>query len=192
MFKKIAIGLLLIIASTQSFSQLKVSNKGSHKIDVSIGYYSSALLKMCWVTEGWYRIEVGETATILTKPLNQKYYYVYGKVEGCDAEYSGSTALVVDIVSAFSIDNPDQAATLQSSANYHSRKFLQIDVEDKTDYTITLGQSNCMLNGKREGEWAIYFDRDWEQTSIMEDASYFRKIRYQDGLPMGIVRDYYM
>jgi hypothetical protein len=54
-----------------------------------------------------------------------------------------------------------------------------------------LTQANCTFNGKREGEWIIYYDRDWEQTPFVEDASYFRKIRYQNGVPQGIVRDFY-
>jgi len=41
------------------------------------------------------------------------------------------------------------------------------------------------------GDWLVYLDRDKEEVTKPEQANYVRRISYQQGVPTGLVRDYY-
>ncbi|MBX3100998.1 MAG: hypothetical protein KF690_00660 [Bacteroidetes bacterium] len=47
-------------------------------------------------------------------------------------------------------------------------------------------------NGLAHGDWVVLFDRDWEPAYRVEDVSYYRKVSFNNGVPVGIVRDYYL
>lgn len=46
-------------------------------------------------------------------------------------------------------------------------------------------------NGYRQGEWSIYFDLKWRETSNELLAAYYRLITYEDDIPTGLVSDFY-
>jgi CHAT domain-containing protein len=46
-------------------------------------------------------------------------------------------------------------------------------------------------SNRRNGEWAIYFDGNWEEIASRELSVYYRLITYRDDLPQGLVTDHY-
>lgn len=50
---------------------------------------------------------------------------------------------------------------------------------------------NQIKDGKREGEWTIWMDKNWKPTSIRDSVFYYRDIKYTGGKPTGIVKDHY-
>ncbi len=46
-------------------------------------------------------------------------------------------------------------------------------------------------HNKRQGEWIILFDSDWERTLDSNKYSFYRQINFKDDLPIGLVTDYY-
>ena len=45
--------------------------------------------------------------------------------------------------------------------------------------------------GKRQGEWVIYYDADWEEITDTSFVEFYRKISYVNDKPEGLVKDYY-
>lgn len=45
--------------------------------------------------------------------------------------------------------------------------------------------------GKRQGEWVIYYDSDWEEIEDSSNEEFYRKISYENDKPKGLVKDYY-
>ena len=45
--------------------------------------------------------------------------------------------------------------------------------------------------GKRQGDWVIYYDLDWEEISDTSIVEFYRKISYINDKPKGLVTDYY-
>lgn len=51
---------------------------------------------------------------------------------------------------------------------------------------------NTVVDGKKEGQWVIWFTKDWSPTQVKDSVAYFRKISYKNGVPDGKVFDYYL
>lgn len=51
---------------------------------------------------------------------------------------------------------------------------------------------NQVINGQRNGQWTVLFDKDWKELSNSANASYYRLIQYQNGKPSGTARDYHL
>lgn len=62
---------------------------------------------------------------------------------------------------------------------------------------FAIGQSippqypNKMVDGKKEGEWVVWFDAKWDKTDVMDSVVYYRKIIYKKGKPDGMVNDFF-
>ena len=50
---------------------------------------------------------------------------------------------------------------------------------------------NKFKNGKRDGKWIIWFDKNWYPTDNSNNTSFYREITFQNGQPVGKVIDYY-
>ncbi len=47
-------------------------------------------------------------------------------------------------------------------------------------------------NGNKQGLWITFMDNRFKSLDSMEDAFYYRNAEYDDGVPQGFVRDYFM
>ena len=46
--------------------------------------------------------------------------------------------------------------------------------------------------GRRQGDWVVYYDEDWEEIVDASNAEFYRKISYENDKPQGLVTDYYL
>ena len=46
-------------------------------------------------------------------------------------------------------------------------------------------------NGSKQGEWVIYFDENWEETSDTSSVAFYRVLTYQNGKVKGTMVDFY-
>ena len=46
--------------------------------------------------------------------------------------------------------------------------------------------------GRKTGTWTILFDQDFAPTDNLDSVEYYRIISYKNGLPDGLVNDYYI
>jgi len=44
---------------------------------------------------------------------------------------------------------------------------------------------------RRQGQWTVWFDLNWRETTIKDSVEYYRQITYKNDTPQGIVRDYF-
>ena len=51
---------------------------------------------------------------------------------------------------------------------------------------------NQKKHGEKIGKWFEYFDKNWNPVETAPNASYYRLIEYNNGIPIGMVRDYYL
>ncbi|MCZ8353350.1 MAG: CHAT domain-containing protein [Cyclobacteriaceae bacterium] len=50
---------------------------------------------------------------------------------------------------------------------------------------------NKTENGLRQGNWAIWYDKDWNETKNKDSVAFYRLIEYKDDIPVGLTSDYY-
>jgi len=46
-------------------------------------------------------------------------------------------------------------------------------------------------DGKRQGKWTIWYDKDWKIINDEKGVEFFRIITYKDDKPVGLVKDHY-
>ncbi len=46
-------------------------------------------------------------------------------------------------------------------------------------------------NNKKQGDWVIWYNSQWEPTDILDSVMYYRKISFKNGVSHGITTDYY-
>ena len=56
---------------------------------------------------------------------------------------------------------------------------------------LFLAPNQVDANSKRQGEWVICYDSDWEEISDTLNAKFYRVISYENNQPKGLVTDYY-
>ncbi len=70
--------------------------------------------------------------------------------------------------------------------------FLLIGTSFLFGQNIPSLQPNKSIESIKEGEWVIWYTKNWQQTDNRDSVAYYRKIKYKNGQPDGIVRDYFL
>jgi len=64
-----------------------------------------------------------------------------------------------------------------------------------TFITFLLGFTSCQENsykdGKKHGKWVEYLDESWSKEVSKDSSTYYRVIKYNNGYPEGLVKDYF-
>ena len=47
-------------------------------------------------------------------------------------------------------------------------------------------------NGRKEGRWTILFNGSWKESQNPDSIRFYRRISFLDGVPVGVVKDYYL
>lgn len=153
-FKKIAL-LLAVLAFASLlplsvFAQLGFKNSAPHAIWVAIAYYNGSQ----WVSEGWYKVEPGETSTVISSRLEYKNYYYYA--EGKDKEHmtwQGEHSFLVHPNDRFTIGSADK---ISNSRGYSTYKFLKISLPTALKHTHELTANNRCTSGDCENGFGTY------------------------------------
>ncbi|MBB6609689.1 DUF1036 domain-containing protein [Pontibacter sp. Tf4] len=190
--------LLLIFLACSLFAirpvsaQLKVINPSNQTVSIAIGFYHEKGLFKGWHTQGWINIAAHDSATLLPEGIASGQFYYFGKLAGCDQLFQGQYAMQIQPTEAFSIANAATDSPITLSKGLQKVGFVKVDVpEGKRQYTLQLPLVNCTQNGVRQGAWTVYLDRDKEEVQQQQDAAFIRNVTYQNGKPIGLVRDYY-
>jgi len=184
--------LFLSLVILPCSAQLKIVNPSDNTISLSIGHYIDKGLFKGWNTLGWINIAPHDSTTLLPNGIVGNMFYYHGRVIGCDQEYQGQYSLFVHPTDAFKVANAGSDAPLTVNKGITKVLFAKVDLPvGSVQYRFVLPKMNCTQAGKRHGTWTIYLDRDKEETFKPEDASFVRSINYLNGVPSGMVRDYY-
>lgn len=93
-----------------------------------------------WISEGWWQIQPGQCARVLSKPLTQRFYFYYARalaLPGKDGKppmvWSGKYSFCTDS-KAFKIEGDSKC----EERGYRKQGFQDIDVGPRQkDYTLT-------------------------------------------------------
>jgi hypothetical protein len=93
---------------------------------------------------------------------------------------------------AFSVANAGSAAPITLNKGVQQAGFVKVDLPaGQRTFRYRLPTVNCTQQGRRVGDWLVYLDRDKEEVTKPEQATYVRRLSYQQGAPTGLVRDFY-
>ena len=184
--------LLALLFTNRCWAQLTIINPSDHAVSLALGFYVEKGLFTGWNTKGWMSIAPHDSATMLPTGIAGNGFYYFGRIAGCDQQYTGSYGMFVHPTDAFSVANAGADAPITLNQGVQKAGFVKVDLPaGQRRFRMRLPIINCTQQGKRTGDWLVYLDRDKEEVAKPEQANYVRRISYQQGSPAGMVRDYY-
>jgi uncharacterized membrane protein len=117
---------LLILPARAGFA---VCNKADVPAKVALGRFDGK----AWRSEGWWTIRPQKCETLISGPLDARYYYLYG-TDGGSGTWNGDTGFCTAAVGPFSIAGRGNCA----ARGYDRKGFFEIDTGQKTDWMQSL------------------------------------------------------
>jgi uncharacterized membrane protein len=117
---------LLILPARAGFA---VCNKADVPAEVALGRFDGK----AWRSEGWWTIRPQKCETLISGPLDARYYYLYG-TDGGSGTWNGDTGFCTAPVGPFSIPGRGNCA----ARGYDRKGFFEIDTGQRTDWTQSL------------------------------------------------------
>lgn len=128
----IGLALLLVFASAEAAASLRICNETDHTRSIAIGYGNDGT----WTSEGWWNIDPGKCASVISGDLNNRYYYYRATRTG--AEFSDEGYMFCTDQQAFTIVGDDQC----TERGYRREGFRKIDTGPTArSFTLTLTSS---------------------------------------------------
>nr|GEX61335.1 hypothetical protein [Tanacetum cinerariifolium] len=178
--------------STRCLAQLTLINPSDHAVSLALGFYVEKGLWKGWNTKGWLNVAPHDSMTLLPEGIGGGAFCFAGRVAECDQVYSGTYPLFVHPTDAFSIAGAASEVPVTLNKGVQKVGFAKVELPaGQRRYRLRLPAGNFTQKGIRTGDWLVYLDRDKEEVAKPEQAAYLRRISYQQGVPMGLVRDYY-
>jgi len=117
---------LILLAAVPAQAAFKVCNKADVAARVAFGHFDGK----AWVSEGWWTIPSQKCETLLKKPLNARYYYLYG-TDGGSGTWSGGTHFCTASVGPFHISGRGNCA----ERGYDRKGFFPVDTGNDVNWT---------------------------------------------------------
>ena len=124
----IAVLIFTLGLALPAYAAFQVCNKTSLAVRVAFGQFDGT----SWASQGWWRIAPMQCATLLTGPLNARYYYLYA-TDGDGGVWNGTTYFCT-APNNFTISRRGVCAT----NGYDRRDFFRIDTGQSADWTQSL------------------------------------------------------
>jgi uncharacterized membrane protein len=118
----------------------RVCNTTTSRVGVAIGYSDAGE----WVTEGWWNIAANDCSTIISGPLESRYYYLYA----VDADRGGSwtgNAFMCTRDLMFTIRGIEDCV----ARGYDRSGFVEIDTNLQPQWLVYLSEENRQGVGGR-------------------------------------------
>ena len=129
LFFAVAVGLLALpCLAAPALAGFSVCNKTGQAVRAAIGRFDGTN----WTSEGWWSVKAGACATLLTGPLQGRFYYLYA-TDGAAGIWDGKTRFCVAPEKRFKSVGRDCAKN-----GFDRRGFFQVDTGKKPDWTQTL------------------------------------------------------
>lgn len=181
----------LLIGARPALAQLTIINPGEQPLSLALGFYVEKGLWKGWNTKGWLTLAPHDSLTQLPEGIGGNSFCYYVRASGCDQRPTGGYPLFLHPTEEFAIAGAANPAPITLNQNVQKAGFVKVDLPaGQRRYRLRLPPLNCTQRGVRAGEWQVYLDRDKEEVTQPDQASYVRRITYQQGNPTGLVRDY--
>jgi uncharacterized membrane protein len=118
-----------LVLATPASAELRFCNKTGYPIAVAIGSQEGDVS----VSEGWWRIQGGTCAVVISGDLTKRYIYFHAKHEEIGGEWSGDYYFCVS-ENSFTIEGDKNC----ESRGYTRVGFIEIDTGDERSWTHNL------------------------------------------------------
>lgn len=127
----IALASLLggLFVSTPALADLRICNKSTSRVGISVGYKEDD----AWKTEGWWNVAPNACETLLAGPLVARYYYLYAIDYDRGGEWSGRSFMCTQ-EKTFTIKGIDDCL----KRGYERTGFFEIDTGEQRTWTVQL------------------------------------------------------
>jgi len=120
------IGFLFL--SSSASAQLFFKNRTDEPVWVTYAKWNDSKTEDHWFTEGWWKVEPGQTVQIAAGIGLQDYCYYFAKTENDEKKYEGNREFLVSL-DAFRIPNADKAYQAESNSDYRWEEFRKFTYE---------------------------------------------------------------
>lgn len=121
--------LLFLLLAQPAQAALTVCNKTSHPAKVALGRFDGTQ----WISQGWWTIKGNGCETVITTPLDARYYYLYASDGGPGSWDGGHDFCTASSETFQAIGRGDCA-----KRSYDRKGFFEVDTGEKPDYTQSL------------------------------------------------------
>ncbi len=117
---------LILLAAVPAHADFKLCNKADVSARVAFGQFDGK----AWASQGWWTIPPQKCETLLSKPLNARYYYLYG-TDGGSGTWNGGTYFCTAAIGPFLISGRGNCA----GRGYDRKGFFAVDTGDNLSWT---------------------------------------------------------
>ena len=121
--------LVLVSLAAPAEAGLAVCNRTKLPVKAAVGRFNGKE----WMSEGWWTIPARHCSTLISTPLDARYYYLYA-TNGGPGSWDGGHAFCVSAGEVFKIDGRADCA----GRGFDRRGFFEVDTGQKSDYTQNL------------------------------------------------------
>jgi uncharacterized membrane protein len=111
-----------------AFAAFNVCNKSNLPVRAAIGRFDGSY----WASEGWWTIDPKACISLLTGPLQGRFYYLYAS-DGANGSWGGKHGFCVG-PAKFSVMGRGSCA----ARGFERKRFFEVDTGNAPDYTHTL------------------------------------------------------
>lgn len=126
---RILFALAFVMLAVPAHAGLTVCNKTAHPAKLALGRFNGTQ----WMSEGWWTVDSRHCTSVISAPLDARYYYLYA-TDGGPGSWDGSRAFCVSAADAFKIVGRADCA----ARGFDRKGFFEVDTGQKTDYTQSL------------------------------------------------------
>ncbi len=118
----------------------RVCNTTTSRVGVAIGYIDGEV----WTTEGWWNIAANDCSTIISGPLESRYYYLYAVDADRGGAWTGNSFMCTrDLM--FTIRGIEDCV----ARGYDRSGFVEIDTNLQPQWLVYLSEENRQGVGGR-------------------------------------------
>lgn len=121
--------LALFSFAQPALAGLTVCNKTAHPAKLALGRFDGTR----WTSQGWWRIAGHRCATVISNPLDARYYYLYAS-DGGPGSWDGGHGFCTAATDTFKIAGRGDCA----GRGYDRKDFFEVDTGDRPDFTQSL------------------------------------------------------
>ena len=121
------IGFLFI--SSSASAQLLFKNQTDEPVWVTYAMWIDSKTEKHWYTQGWWKVEPGQTKELSEKVGLTSYCYYYAETKNAAKKYDGNREFLVNRPEPFLITNADKEYQAESNSNYSWENFRKYTYE---------------------------------------------------------------
>ena len=124
-----AVIFALISAAGPANAGLSVCNQSGHGLTVAVGHFTGTR----WASEGWWQVEAGHCAEVVSGRLDARFYYAYA-TDGASGTWDGAKNFCVGTTGKFRIIGRGACA----ARGFDRRSFFEIDTGNQLNWSQAL------------------------------------------------------